>query len=771
MSQPSVMGQPTRTAAQDANEGIINPPSTKYEARQSANVEKNLSSVSKGVLMMGESLGAAFTELLSQEATDINERRVVAAKARQGEQTAINDVDEANKRTGWRKGLFGQSIEYRVAQQQAAKNGVTDTYLQGLEAVDSNAHLSPKQYREKLIGILDENLKKYKGDPDTQNLVKSQWINHVPKLAERHKAAHDGYTQIQARTETQRAIEQTFDAANLESQAITSPRDAQAVQEGVSRIFDKSLKHPAQDDIAYRSTVNEVIQKNLRQGNVGAYNAAKMNGWFDSNTEKEQITLDRALSDYDTHFKGQVDNLWAEAELQAYENKTYEGMLSIYENLRSNLDALSKRSSGSPKAETALTKTELKASKGIQDVYKNRETVNEQLDKFFEEGMERTRKEEAKAAQLTDLKEAVNTTNSIDRAGKLSNLGASDKEQGEALDLVLLDDITRLTGKPETITPLEAIQTILGDTNIAKQVQLKAKGKQIKSPMIKQAVTTVINGLNGLVDETGKLNEVGKQAFTSISVLEQDEDNFINTVGTETYDKLQIIKSGLPKGATIDMVQKHLDKYAANKGTREQIGSRWELNEGESKQSRISKIYNNVTDKYPTSQTVAHYMKTYDRGLIIFDEDHDRAQDYVVRTIKNEGVQYNGMVIQNGKAVTQGLEYSLPDLLDFAQMEVKGVSPLTTHLKTLGAVDDKEKAVTRLDQIPGLYFTVIGNELYIDSDTAQSEVVIRRNDLEEWSKGLKEKNRTDQMRREADDKSFMEYIKLKQQMGDYLPKI
>lgn len=764
------MGQPTRTAAQDANEGVINPPSIKQEARQTATVQKNISSVSIGVDKLGSSLGGAFTELMAQGAEEINSKREVAAKARQGEEVAINDVDAAAERTGWRKGLFGQSIEYRTAQQQAAKNGVNDAYLQGLGSIDDNANLSPDQYREQLTGVLEGTLKKYDGDRDTQNLVKAQWLTHVPKLAERHRAAHEGYTQQQARVETQRSVEQAFDAGNLESQAITSPRDAREIQTGINRIFNKELKHLAMDDLAYRGTVNEVIQKNLRSGNVGAYNAAKANGWFESNTEKEQISLERAVSDYDTYFTSQIDNTWAEAELQVFENKTYEGMFAIYENLKGQLETLGKRSSGTPKAESALAKTELKAAKGVQDVIKNRMKVTDELDKFFNEGMEATRKEEAKAAQLEELKAAVNTTQPIERAGKLSTLGATPKEQGEALDLVLLDDLARLTGSPEPISPLDGTRLILGDSKLAKQVRLKVQGKHIKSPIIKQAITSVINGLNGLVDETGKINEVGQQALNSISILEQDEDNFINTVGVETYDKLQIIKSGLPQGATIDMIQKQLDKYETNKGDREKIGSKWRLGEDESKQDRISKLYNNTTKQFPTSQTIAHYMKAYDRGLVIYDGDHERAEDYLHRTIKNEGVQYRGMVIQNGNSVVKGLEYGLTDLLDYAQ-EGSEVSGLTTHLKTLGAVDDKGKPVTSIEQIPGLSFTVIGEELYIDSDTAQGEVVIRRNHFEAWAKGLKEKKRIDQMRREADDKSFMEYIKLKQQLGDYKPTI
>lgn len=760
MEDSNVSGQPTRSATQDANQGIINPPSIKREAEQYATIQKPDSKLSEGIQNFSSSLGNALVKGMGREAGEINNRREMEATARQGNESAINSIDKGKKRTGWTKAIFGQNIEYRVAQQRAATNGVNDLYLQELNNIDSNAGTSPEEYTSKLTQSLNDTLKKYDGDKETQTLVKARWLDHSKKLSAKQYESHYAYNQQQQRETYQTEVEQTFDAANLESGLITSQEEAAEIQNKVYDMLAGKGRPDGMADEAHRLAISEVVQKNLRQGNIGAYNAAKTYGWFDDNTEKEQITLDRALSEYDQKFTEQVTQTWEEAALQVEDNKTYEGMIGIYENLKTQLDVLGKRSSGTPKAETALTKRERMASKGIADVIKNREMVNEELDKFFEEGMSKARKEEAKAKQIADVKAAVSITNPIDRAGTISLTGANKSDQAEAIDLVLLDDITRLTGADSTVTPLQATQDLLANPQIAKQVRQRLKGKNIESPLVKQATETVLNGINGLVDEKGLLTDQGTIALNSIAVLAEDSGQFMNMVGKENYDKYQIIQRGMPIGQTIDQMQKHIDKYNTAKADKSKLGSEWSLQDGKSKRDRITQLYNNFTGQYPSSQTLAYYMKDYDRALIINDQDRKFAEGYLKTSIESGAVQYNGMMIQGGKDLTKDMEYGLPELLDFAQTQL-GDDPslLTTPLLTLGAVRDKDGKVSRLDQVAGINFRVVEDSLWIDSVNAQSPVRIGKDTLQRWARSLKEAKGLKLQKEERDDESFDRYMK------------
>ena len=760
MADSNVSGQPTRSATQDANQGIINPPSIKREAEQYATIQKPDSKLSEGIQNFSSSLGNALVKGMGREADEINNRREMEATARQGNESAINSIDKGKKRTGWTKAIFGQNIEYRVAQQRAATNGVNDLYLQELNNIDSNAGTSPEEYTSKLTQSLNDTLKKYDGDKETQTLVKARWLDHSKKLSAKQYESHYAYNQQQQRETYQTEVEQTFDAVNLESGLITSQEEAAEIQNKVYDMLAGKGRPDGMADEAHRLAISEVIQKNLRQGNIGAYNAAKTYGWFDENTEKEQITLDRALSEYDQKFTEQVTQTWEEAALQVEDNKTYEGMIGIYENLKKQLDVLGKRSSGTPKAETALTKRERMASKGIADVIKNREMVNEELDKFFEEGMSKARKEEAKAKQLADVKAAVSITNPIDRAGTISLTGANKSDQAEAMDLVLLDDITRLTGADSTVTPLQATQDLLANPQIAKQVRQRLKGKNIESPLVKQATETVLNGINGLVDEKGLLTDQGTIALNSIAVLAEDSGQFMNMVGKENYDKYQIIQRGMPIGQTIDQMQKHIDKYNTAKADKSKLGSEWSLKDGESKRDRITQLYHNFTGQYPSSQTLAYYMKDYDRALIINDQDRKFAEGYLKTSIESGAVQYNGMMIQGGKELTKDMEYGLPELLDFAQTQL-GDDPslLTTPLLTLGAVRDKDGKVSRLGQVAGINFRVVEDSLWIDSVNAQSPVRIGKDTLQRWARSLKEAKGLKLQKEESDDESFDRYMK------------
>ncbi len=764
------MGQPRRNAVQDANQGNINPPSIKRTAQQYATVEKPTSSLSIGVQQFGQSMGNALVEVMGNEAQDINNRREVEAVVRQGNESAINSIDKAKERTGWTKAIFGQNIEYRVAQQRAATNGVNDMYLNSLNTIDESAGDSPEEYGKQLTETLNQTLKKYDGDKETQNLVKARWLEHSKKLAAKQYEAHYAYNQQQQRETYQTEVEQVFDAAKLESGLIASTEDATAIQDNIKKLLSGATKPEGMDDVAHRLSINEVIQKNLRQGNIGAYNAAKINGWFKGNTEKEQIALDRAVSEYDQKFTEQVTLAWEDAELQVVDNKTYKGMIAIYENLKGQLDVLGKRSSGTPKAETALTKRERMASTGIADVYRNREMVNEELDKFFESGMKEARKEEAKAKQTAELKQAVSLTNPIDRSGAIATTGASKTEQSEAMDLVILDDVTRLMGVEETVTPLEATQQILGSPRIAQQVKNRLRGKNIESPIIKQSTEAVINGLDGLVDEKGLINDVGKTALQSIGVLEQDGDQFMDMVGKDNYDKLQIIKRGLPMGQNVEQIRKHIDKYNVAMGDKSALGSEWSLADGESKRERISQLYKNHTGQYPSSSTLAYYMKDYERGLIVNDQDRKGAEDYLFKSITQGAIQYNGVMIQGGKNLTKDLDYNLPELLDYAQA-TKGNAPsmLTTALQTLGAVKGEDGKLNKLSQIKGINFRVIEDSLYLDATDAQMPVRIGMDELRRWSDALTQQKNLNNLLKQKDDESFDSWYKEYEELRTHAP--
>lgn len=772
MADTTMVGQPTRNATQDANEGIINPPSKKQSATQYATTQKEQSQLSVGLDNIGNSLGNAVTQMLSQEAEQINNRRAIEAATRQGQSKALNAVDKANKRTGWTKAIFGQNVEYRAAQQRAATNSVNDSYLKELSTIDEYAGSSPEEYTKRLNEALNSNLDLYKDDVDTQQLVKAKWLEVSEKLAAKQYQSHYAYNQEQQRATYQQEVEQIFDMANMESSLVASQEDASSIVGNIRKLFNGNYKPEGMDEIANRGTINDVIMKNLRTGNIGAYNAAKMEGFFKNNTQKEQITLDRALSEYDQKFTEQVTLAWEDAQLAVADNKTYEGMIGIYQELRTQLQTLSKRSSGTPKAETALTKRERMASTGIADVEKNRAMVEEELDKFFEQGMKEARKEEAKAAEVNDLKDAMLTSNPIDRAGKLSATGASKKDQEDALDLVLLDDITRLTGSPETVTPVEATQLILGNSRVVQQVKSRLKGKGVESPMVKRATETVINGLNGLVDDKGLLNDTGKSALNNIAILEQDEDQFINMVGTDNYDKLQMIQRGMALGQNIDQVQKHIDRYTAYKGDRTKLGSDWSLISGESKRERISGLYHKFTGQYPTNDTLAHYMRDYDRALVINNEDRRSSEDYLRKSILNGATQYNGIVIQGGKKLTDGMAHSLPQLLDFAQM-TKGNTPslMTPQLQALGAVSGKDGKLSNINQIKGVTFRVIDDSLYMDSTNAQSPVRIGKDTLQSWSDGLKEQKNLQLLLKQKDDESFDKWVEEQEEFKRSAPMI
>jgi len=216
MAEPE-FGLPRRNAQQDANAGIINPPTVKVQARnQNIRRDETKSSLDAGVAAISSSLGDVLRESLADEAAHSREQKTQAAIARQGRQKGINAIDIEKKRSDFARGLFGENVSYRAAQQQAAATSVQDNYNIELNRLDEFAGSSPEEYDKVLSDGLNNALDKYKGDKETQALVAAAWQAQAGKLAQQHEKTHFAWTLTQLDIESKRQVMTTFDTINLE---------------------------------------------------------------------------------------------------------------------------------------------------------------------------------------------------------------------------------------------------------------------------------------------------------------------------------------------------------------------------------------------------------------------------------------------------------------------------------------------------------------------------------------------------------------------------
>lgn len=744
----NMTGTPTRTATDDANAGVISPPAKRHGVR-ATNVVSTQDNSRLGGLVdnIGVNLGQALEKRLTEQNAYTAQRLANSAAARQGANAAINEVDRQNKRTGWQKGVFGESVQYREAQQRAATNAVQAEYLTQAASIDTYAGETGEEYENRLNAGLEKVLDLYKGDKDTQNIVASNWHTLTGKLAAKQAEAHHGYNQLQQRETYNQQVAQTFDGWTVESAlAMSEQNHAQLVHE-TQEFFRGATKPSGMDDIAWRGSVTSNLQNALRKGNIGAYNAAKAAGFLDTLNVGERTSMDEAMSVYDTRYTAQAQLIYEEAEIAAMDAVKLEDAKAIYDQARANIQQLAMRSSGSDRANLALARAEKTAVKGSVSTQKAIDDGIEEARKIAMKAGENALKAQEEAERLDTLKGVFSITNPLDQADVLNATPHTQRELEQSLDGHIVDTLTRLTGSEEPLAMSEATTTLLSEVPFARIVAKGVNQQTTQSPLVKRAVQAFVQGYPNMADEDGILNEQGKIALQSIAQFEKNPANFRLTVGESTYAELQILKQELLGGKHVAQVEKTVAKYNERKGTRDIIPVNWPLAKNQTKQDYVQKAVADLNGGINLQgDSLVDAMVAFDTGLTIHGSDIYAARDYLKSFVESNNTTYRDMRIPNGEFLNKVVpDYNLRSLLDGAQRVRPGVdrvSALTPALATLtGELHDTNgNVLSSLDQVTGVTIEAdtANGGFWLDSRNAQRPVYISEERMREWGEEIKE---------------------------------
>ncbi|QPI17702.1 putative internal virion protein [Alteromonas phage vB_AmeP_R8W] len=738
-------GQPERNATSDANAGVVNPPAVKSKARQ-YQTKEIFREGSPGLDAFAQSLGGALQKRLQDEANNINEQRANAAAVRQGTEHAINTVDEAKKHTGWERAIFGENVEYRAAQQRAAQNAVQSEYLKQATELDKYAGETPDQYAKRLQEGLDKVLEPYSDDKETKDLVAKAYHTMSAKLAAKQYESHYAYNQQQQRQTYLDQTVATFDQWNVDKDLISSPQEAAGFKHGIERFFAGATKPKGMTDIAWRGVINDGLSMSLRNGNIGAYNAAKANGWLGKLNEKETKTINEAVSAYDTKFSQDVQLAYENAEIAALEANNLEVASGIYQQLRDDLENFAVRSSGTERAELALAKGKSSALQGLRGAEKAAE-------KIAKDAFEAAEKARVEQERIDKIALALRTEDPVERAGALSGLQPKPKELEDVMDMTIIEDVGRLVGK-EDISASEAVKNIMEQPAVAKSIAARIKGRQTNVPIVKRVAETFINGFHGMIDEDGQLNDKGIQAMQSLSQFAQNSDTFKHIVGDENFDKYEMIRRGMSVGQTVEMMNKDIDAYTKNKGNRDIYATQWQLGEKESKRERVSSLYKNFTGEKPNSASLAYAMEEINRGLVVYKGDMKLAEQYLKTSLQNASINYRGKTIVNGRDLDKVTDYNFEQLMDGAAAPVGNTSLLTPILMMGGMKASDDNPYIPLEDDVSFYKVDGTDGFFVDHPKFQQPIRVSSDTMKVWGDVLTQRNNFNRMEEESKGASF-----------------
>lgn len=490
-------GMPQRTATQDANDGNINPPAKTYATRGATTKRtKELSASDQFAAQAGQDLGNALAGMLTEEANNINEQRVIQAQARQGVDGAINSVDKVKKRTGWESMVFGENIEYRAAQQRAVENKVQASYLEDLAGVDGFAGDTPEQYNTRLTKKNDEILSQYDDDRDTKNKVAAALAVSTKKLSGAHYKSHYAYNQLQQQETTRTRVMQTIDGFNLERTAEIDPSEGSARMTEVNDFFKGKMKPDGMTKEAYRAMQLEAIQTHMSKGNMGALKAAQASGFDKGLSAREQAMWDGALDKYDTQFGQKADLIRTQADISIANARTPQQVTAAVNAKNKQLDELFKGSSGTMKSQSIIARGNLDIAQDKKSVYNQQVAMQ-------------------KAAQAAAKKAVSDSDKNI-----LMMIEIQRENMNQAIDLAGDDAAARQAAVNDYYTQMGELGQGLSPSlaNVLKQERLETSASKAQQSLDKERIKT-----QNAADE--KTAELAVQAAKDEAISEYFQTN------------------------------------------------------------------------------------------------------------------------------------------------------------------------------------------------------------------------------------------------------
>jgi len=356
-------GEPIRNATDDANAGILNKETAtrsfadlKVSPLRTGNpIETGEDSQNWDKL--GSALAEPFGRILAGHQNEVDQESELAAQARQGFQLGVNEVDKANKRTGFIEALAGQNVSYKAAQVQGLKNTMDAIYIEDLQNSEKYAADTPEEFLKRKQDQLGKYIENYKDDPEAQRIIMDKYTDNTRTLAREHMKNHIAYAAQQTEeTWTQHFLQKSDEFDILKDAAAGDPDVLKEYGEKATKEFTWNPSMDISKEGFYNAQSN-AIEAALSNGHAGLYRAGLHIHGFDMMPHKNRVRIMQAASKYEeeTHkiVQGAVDDMKDAVESDPSSVET------IYQ--RSRL-AIAQRDLGSEKSKYLINKLDVQAN-------------------------------------------------------------------------------------------------------------------------------------------------------------------------------------------------------------------------------------------------------------------------------------------------------------------------------------------------------------------------------------------------------------------------
>lgn len=641
-------------------------------------------------------VAGAVTEALgvAQSANAGYQKEAAAGAAlRQGAKEGVNEIDKANKRTGFMEALFGQDAGYATALNIATSNASQNMYLEQLMDIEQHADKTPDEYGKYLkVAVSDQINEKYKDDPEAQQTAQLQWIDQSRKLAREQAANHMVYTQQQTYAEGVRDLTQQFDDVTLNlKQGRTEAAHTEATRE-LAEIMRSDYRYVAPDGTTATSKASRSIQLEVLDKQLSAGNSAVWKSIPDNFREGLSVPQMRRLDG----FQQKYDNAIArEGELTVEE-----GILAAEQN---DIGGLQNAIKELYQQHTKLSGSDTSLEKWTED----KRRLAAKLDDTI-------RKAAADSVDHEDMMKYYTARENSD-AGKQGEYYSKKAEEG-ADDAVVVMAAT-LTNQKDGVEPPksmgEAINTILHSPEAMARVATKAEQYGSLSKPFAEAIKKRV--LNLQPTETGYLSAVDiDQLDSMVTLYDKAPGAMRNAVGEDASALVEITLSNSRQ--PVKEIMHKRAQFIKNKSIKL---SKTELNIP-SEQTMGDYVKQQLGAGYLDPAAINHYEQQLQTGYKIYDGDTRAAVNYMKQQFNSNNQHWKGKVILNA-----GLrkDANIPQALNFLENSAGAQALIATQIPATA----DGKPITSFSQLNDVQFRVNPSteELIISSSQFSYPIVIR----------------------------------------------
>lgn len=694
-------GPEQRSAVNDGNAGYVSAPSIRHTVAQSSvRMNKKQSAMSVAAENVGKSLGSALTKYVKEESAHIKEQRKLSGVAKAGMKRSMDEVDVDVKQSKFTDFIFGEDVEYRAAQQQVITNGVEAKYREELANIDQYKGFTEREYGAVIKESLNQLADQYKDDPETKTLATNAWITGAGKLVNKQHKAHFAYKQTEMTRIERETTKGRIDQMVIEEGEVTSPQDVKDYNAAWDRLLSTGTRPAGMTVQVKRNQLHEVIQEQLRSGNITAYKQAKIRGFYDDATPDEMAKLDVSIGKHDTKL-GHSVNTTLEETVAAMEKVTdFDDAHELVAEASQLVDQHETRQSGSPKSGSIIAEARSRLAKMIPTLMKKTASA-------------RKKGNDINAARLADRQFGW------DRGVALHPFKKTTKNA--AYDLNFAEDVSNLSG--EELGAQEATTKLFTDGNVGRMFTDKFRqGKEV-IPVLQSGMKAMLDGVEAMEDpETGAVTEQWQKSMTFMAGLDEASSVRMKKNLGDQYLQFKFFEQQTRANTPAKVMRNNWDKLQEGLANKAAYTGTMNLPEGVSKRDFVlERMGMGNVDIQAGSELV----KQFDEGMALYKGDKNLAIDYAKTNYNAESVTVgNGVVIQNAGRLNAELGgYDIQAVFSFADSNealgtdlVRGLIGDTVakpaqrgFIADLFGDDREAKAPSKLEQVRGLEIDVAAN--------------------------------------------------------------